>query len=156
MGNLFSASDIAKLKIPGLPTTRAAVNVMAKREGWTFEMTTGIGGTRRMYELPAQYLRYLAPAAAPVPGHHADDLAVPKLSPSVAGTVAGGSNRVDVRKLELAMHALNEWESTRGLVISAERRPAVIAILYDYLVKADEDGGDRTAEGLEVFFRALA
>lgn len=149
MEKLLSASEIAKLKIPGVPTTRVAVNVMAKREGWEFETATGIGGTRRMYRLPARYARYLAPDAKIEPD--ASELRIEELPSNVIGTVAGGSKRVDVAKLELAIKALAEWETTRNLSIAAERRPAVIAILYDYLVKSEEEGGD----GMEVVFRAL-
>lgn len=149
MKKLLSASEIAQLKIPGMPTTRVAVNVMAKREGWEFETATGIGGTRRMYKLPERFARYLSPDADLTP-EALEPLPV-TLPGNVIGTVAGGSNRVDVTKLELAIKALNEWETTRNLSISAERRPAIIAILYDYLVKSEEEGGD----GIEVVFRAL-
>lgn len=76
---------------------------------------------------------------------------VPQPAP-VIGTVAGGSSRVDIRKLELAIKALETWESTRQLAIAAERRPAVIAVLYDFLVKSEDEGTD----GIDVVLRALA
>jgi len=49
------------------------------------------------------------------------------------------------------MRALNEWEQERGVKVAEERRPAVIAILYDYLQRSDED----SPEALSVVFRAL-
>lgn len=148
MDKLLSASEIAKLKLPGIPTTRAAVNVMAKREGWEYETITGIGGQRRMYRVPAKYFGIEGAQELPsVPG---TSTATP-IAVKVVGAIAAGSSRVDIRKLELAIQALGEWETTRNVSVAAERRPAVIAVLYDFLVKSDADG----AEGLDVVLRAL-
>lgn len=71
----------------------------------------------------------------------------------VAGTIVSGSNQVDLVKLELAMRALSEWELERNLVVNAERRPAVVALLYDYLVKAQAEG--KGTEALDIVLRAI-
>lgn len=52
---LYSASEIAAMKIPGLPTSRQNVSVRADKEGWPFEERIGIGGKRRVYEIPERY-----------------------------------------------------------------------------------------------------
>lgn len=74
-------------------------------------------------------------------------------SSKVAGTIVSGSNQVDLAKLELAMRALSEWEVERGLTVSADRRPAVVALLYDYLVKAEAEG--KGLEAIDIVLRAI-
>ena len=69
----------------------------------------------------------------------------------IAGTIARGTGQVDVHKLELAIKAVDEWEKTRDAKIDAERRPAVIAVLYEFLVKS-EGAGDAA---IDVVLRAL-
>lgn len=140
MDKLLSASEIAALKLPGVPTTRAAVNVMAKREGWEYETVTGIGGHRRVFRVPAKYLG----------GSQSQASAEQFDSAKIAGAVAGGSSQVDVRKLELAIRAVDEWERTRNATIAAERRPAVIAVLYEFLVRSNGQ-----EDALDVVLRAL-
>jgi hypothetical protein len=131
---LLSASEIASLKLPGLPTSKVAIISKAQREGWYFEEATGIGGTRRVYELPAKYVA----GTSLEPSHAAQ----------VAGTIAAGSSKVDQNKLALAIRALDEWERERGVKVSEERRPAVISVLYGYLERGE-------AEELEVVLKAL-
>ncbi|MFZ6644456.1 hypothetical protein ACO0LO_01965 [Undibacterium sp. TJN25] len=72
-------------------------------------------------------------------------------SATVVGTVAAGSARVDVHKLELAVKALTDWEVARGKPVSDERRPAVIAVLYDYIVSHP----GKEQEGLATVLRAI-
>lgn len=147
MEKLLSASEIAKLKIPGLPTTRAAVNVMAKREGWEYEETTGIGGVRKLYKIPARYLPRQDGGDAPV----TPQTALTALN-QVAGTVVAGTSRVDPVKLELAIRALTEWEAERGVKVPEDRRPAVIALLYDYV---QNSLGENTDSALALVLRAI-
>lgn len=56
MKNLYSATEIAKMKLKGLPNTRANISIRAQKEGWYCEERTGLGGGRRVYEIPAHYL----------------------------------------------------------------------------------------------------
>lgn len=56
MSNLLSASEIVALQLPGLPTTKVAIAAKAARENWYFEERTGLGGVRKVYALPEQYL----------------------------------------------------------------------------------------------------
>ncbi|NWK80329.1 LexA family transcriptional regulator [Aquitalea sp. LB_tupeE] len=56
MSNLLSASEIVALQLPGLPTTKVAIAAKAARESWYFEERTGLGGTRKVYALPGQYM----------------------------------------------------------------------------------------------------
>ncbi|MGO4380341.1 DNA-binding protein [Pseudoduganella sp. RAF53_2] len=131
-GRLYSASEIAALALPGLPKSKPGVIARASAEGWKFETQKGIGGTKRLYEVPAKYFAGTVHArfeAARETAH-------------VAGTVAGGTNKVDTEKLELAIRALTEWEKERNIQVSADRRPALIALLYEYLQNHLEEGPD--------------
>lgn len=101
-----------------------------------------------MYKLPVKYqpgflrLEYPEQTKAPQP-----------IPAPVAGTIVSGSNKVDPVKLELVIRALAEFETERGVKISEERRPAVIAILYDYLQSSPELEEGEKAMG--VVLRAL-
>jgi hypothetical protein len=142
---LMSAREIAALGIPDLPTTKVGVRLFAEREGWVFHLKTGAGGIRRMYEVPERYLP--TPDGSRVEQPSAEYVVDRK----VVGTIAAGSAQVDPQKLELAIRALGEWEVERGLKVSEERRPAVIAVLYDYLQKAEGEG----TEAMALVLRAL-
>lgn len=123
------------MKLPGMPATKVAIVQKAKREGWRYEEATGIGGTRRMYEVPAKYLVGTSYATSE--------------TSKVVGTIAAGSAEVDLNLLKLAMRALDEWEKERGLQVSPERRAVVVNFLYNYLRK----GGD--AGAMDDFLKAV-
>lgn len=53
---LYSATEIAKMRLPGFPISRDNVRARAEREGWYCEERKGLGGGRRVYEIPAHYL----------------------------------------------------------------------------------------------------
>jgi hypothetical protein len=91
-----------------------------------------------MYSVPEKYLAGTS-LAAPI-------------AAKVIGAIAAGSSKVDPVKLETAIRALNEWEIERNVKVNSDRRPAVIAILYDYLQNAEEEGGE---EAMAVVLRAL-
>jgi len=138
---LYSASEIGKMNLPGLPKSKGRVIDRAKAEGWQFEERKDVGGVRRMYEIPEKYLA----------GTSYSEPVVLQAVTQVAGTVAGGSNRVDTGKLELAITALAGWEQKRNIQITPERRSAVIALLYEYLETHSEEG----PEAMERVLRAL-
>jgi len=127
---LLSAAEIAKLGLPDLPTTKVAIAARAERENWHFEERKGLGGTRRVYELPRHYLE---PETAREAGSRAPQ-------GNVAGTIVAGTAKVDVELLQIAEEAFDEWRRARGLSVDAQRRSAIVALLYDYIAKgADRD-----------------
>lgn len=123
----YSAAEIAAMKLPGLPATKARVIQRATAEGWSYEEMKGVGGTRRMYSVPEKYLPAGASTGADVPAN--DDSAV-----GVIGAITS-AGRADPVKLALAIRAFEEFAASRSLVISSERKADVIALLYDYLAK---------------------
>ncbi|WP_375591751.1 DNA-binding protein [Chitiniphilus eburneus] len=52
---LFSAAEIARMKLPGLPGSRENVQRRAERENWYSEERTGRGGVHKVYEVPQRY-----------------------------------------------------------------------------------------------------
>lgn len=135
----YTAAEIAQMNLPGLPSTKSNVITRAKNEGWEYVEEKGVGGTRKKYAVPARYL----PATEGM--RVEESVAEYKVERKIAGTIAAGSAQVDPQKLELAIRALGEWEVERGVKVSDERRPAVIAVLYDYLQKAEGEGTDAMA-----------
>lgn len=102
--SLYSAADIAKMKLPGLPGSKGKVIERADREGWYFEMRTGIGGARKVYEIPPRYLERLALQE----GEPADQRGEPIKQPDIAagGAVDPALFKVAVRLTE-KMYARN-------------------------------------------------
>lgn len=151
----MSASTLAALALPGVPKTKVGVRTLAERENWPFEETTGVGGKRRVYEIPKRFnpliQKHLDDDAARRTGGY--DAQLPPQETGIAGTVVAGTSKVDTVKLELAIRALTEFEAERGIKVSDERRPAVIAILYDYLQNSPELAEGEKAMG--VVLRAL-
>ncbi|VVD84211.1 hypothetical protein PNO31109_01263 [Pandoraea nosoerga] len=116
------------MALPDLPTTKANVIARAEKERWYFEERKGLGGTRRVYEIPARYLGQ-ADASAPAP----DKPVVPKARGEVVGTITPGGPKVDLEKLQFVDRVLEEWLQERGLRLKPERRAAVLSVLYDYM-----------------------
>ena len=146
MKKLLSASEIATMKLPGLPTSKGAIIAKADREKWHFEEKTGIGGTRRVYEVPARYLAEVEGQDG-LGSHHSTTSQAP--DNKVAGTIVAGTSQVDLEMLQMVETVLDEVLEARGLRIKSERRGAVVAFLYDYAVK----GG--TKEGMLKALQAL-
>lgn len=60
----YTASELLTFGIFGMPTTKAAVLAKAKREGWLFSESTGIGGRRREYQPPEEVMKAIRDLAA--------------------------------------------------------------------------------------------
>ena len=116
MQDLLSASEIAALRLPGMPTSKPAIIARAERERWYHEVATGRGGERRVYRLPEQYLA--EPAACRVPA-----------------AAEGIPTTLDLGKLQLVESVLDRMLQERGLVLHSDRRGMVVAFLYDYVAR---------------------
>ncbi|WP_410499669.1 DNA-binding protein [Chitinibacter sp. S2-10] len=64
------------MQIPGLPASRQNVSVRAEREGWYSEERIGIGGRKKVYEVPERYLRRLEDQA----GEPVDQQSKPRIA----------------------------------------------------------------------------
>ncbi|WP_199052914.1 hypothetical protein [Aquitalea sp. ASV15] len=123
MRDLLSASEIADLRIPGLPTSKPAIIARADREQWYSETVTGRGGERRVYRLPEQYQVEPLVAAAR----------------QLSATQGAAPAVVDVAKLQMVESVLEHILQVRGLKLRPDQRGQVVAFLYDYIAR----GGSR-------------
>lgn len=135
---LFSASEIAAMHLPGLPKTIANIHARAKSEVWHYETKVGLGGVRKMYEIPAYYL----PGYKPFPDEPVKtEPARSNAGAKVAGSIMNGAV-VDSKQLALAIRALDEHLQENGLEIKEpEVKAEIVAILYKQLQK-DASGED--------------
>lgn len=60
----YSASELAAMKLPGLPGTVANIILLTTRQAWLFVEVTGKGGIRREYTPPAEVMALIRQAAA--------------------------------------------------------------------------------------------
>lgn len=127
--NLYSAKEIADMKLAGLPHSKGKVISRAMSEGWYFEYRTGVGGKRRMYEIPVHYLGGTEDKAAEQPLNRQETT-----KPVVTGAIAGGQ-QVDLAILQQVEAVLEEVLQAKGVRLLPERRGAVVAFLYDYATK---------------------
>lgn len=179
MEELLSAQEIAEKRLPGVPTTKAAVHAMAKREAWYFEERTGVGGTRRVYQIPARYLPAKSKGAElhemsggryrACDGGWSDPDEAKRLSrPGAAGAVTveqdrdayvtgkagaptaiAAGTKADPELLALAVQAVEEWCQESGKTLTPGRKGSVAAVLYDYLARG------AGADDLRKFLRAV-
>jgi len=63
----LTASEIAKLGLPGLPSTKVAIAARAEREKWPVKAATGLGGQRKVYKVPDSYIRSTESPGAKAP-----------------------------------------------------------------------------------------
>lgn len=149
MPKFLSASEIAALRLPGLPTTKKAILTRAEKEAWHYETRVGLGGLRKVFSVPHAYLPDNQPRGVEVANGAAqsasdaaerDGAAPPAVASSaVAGTIAAGG-RADPKKLALAVRALEEWIEEDGVTIDPARKGAIISVLYNYLEKGADTG----------------
>lgn len=122
------------MHLPGLPTSKQAVIARATNEGWYYEERKGIGGTRRVYKIPAQYLPQEG-GASPVAASEAAKPEEGAEESKVAGTIMPGGRGVDLETVKFVDAVLEEWLQKKGLRLKPERRAGVLAVLCDYLAK---------------------
>lgn len=137
------------MRLPGLPTSKPAIIARATSEGWYSEERKGVGGTRRVYEIPERYL----PRQGTPDGALVESEAVKRDSQDqqskVAGTITPGRN-VDLETVMLVDAVLEEWLQEKGLRLKPERRAGVLAVLCDYLSKG------ATKENLREMLKVLS
>jgi len=128
----FTASEIAAMNLPGLPTTKKAILTRAEKEEWFYETKVGLGGMRKMFEIPAAYLPGYQPYKTE-PNTQAP--LVVSESTKVAGAIMGGE-QVNTERLASAIRALDEYLLENNLTIEdAARKAEIVTFLYKFLEK---------------------
>ena len=125
---LFTAAEIARMRLPGLPTTKSSILSRVAREGWRYEEQYGIGGIRRVFEIPDRYL---------VAAHG-----------SVVGRMAGQETgrylirhdeaerdaaALDAGMLAEAAQVLEKWDLDERVGLPADEKGRLIAMCYKML-----------------------
>ncbi|MDO8180192.1 MAG: hypothetical protein Q7T62_18245 [Undibacterium sp.] len=149
MKKLYSATEILGMNLPGLPKSKPAFLAKAEKEKWFYETKVGLGGIRKMFQIPAYY----QPGYKPYPDEPAQvepvrrDVAA-SMAP-VTGAIMSGTI-VDAKQLALAIRALDEYLQENGLEIKEpEVRAEILAILYKYQQK------DATREDIQELLRVM-
>ncbi|MFZ3000658.1 MAG: DNA-binding protein [Undibacterium umbellatum] len=131
--NAYSASEILAMHLPGLPTTIANIHARAKSEGWPYTTKVGLGGTRKLYEVPGHYLTdKKADQVSGAPSRQE--------SHNIVGAIADGE-QVNTARLASAIRALDEYLTENNLVIDdPDRKAEIVTFLYKYLEKKASEG----------------
>lgn len=123
MKKRFSSAEIAKMGLPGLPTTKAAILARAMSEGWPFEEETGLGGKRRVFEIPARYLR--GKEQTEQARDHFERLDELK-------QVQQDAKMSDTDLLEAIIEGVERWGKDMGDALTPARKATLISLFYRY------------------------
>ncbi|MDL2283845.1 hypothetical protein LJC19_01690 [Oxalobacter sp. OttesenSCG-928-P03] len=132
MKKLYTAAEIAQRRLSGLPTTKSSILARAAKEGWRYEEQYGIGGIRKVFEVPDRYLlsdkrirQSVLSARQDLEKYFVDDSA-PRNDPAV---------HLDESKLALAARIVEEWLEAESLALSHEKKGSLIALLYKIVAR---------------------
>lgn len=126
----YSAAEIAAMRLPGLPTTKAKILARAEKEEWHYETKVGLGGVRRMFTIPPAYLpkqEGMHPSTEPavLSANNADRIAA-----KAADTLG---SQIDSERLARAIRILETYIGENNLTVTAQRKSEVTVVLYNYL-----------------------
>lgn len=127
MKKLYTAAEIAKKRLSGLPTTKSSILARAAKEGWPYEEQYGIGGIRRVFDVPDRYLLSDNRIRQGVISARQD---LERYLVDHAASLNESSASVDESKLATAARIMEEWLESEKLVLSHEKKGSLIATLY--------------------------
>ncbi|ENG0237721.1 DNA-binding protein [Burkholderia multivorans] len=123
MKKLYSASEIAAMRLPGLPTSRDNIRIRAEREGWYSEESLGQGGIRRVYAIPEKYLRTdLSAQARAKVDERLDAVRDQQKTEGIT----------DADLLSSIIEGVERFAQRNGLDLSPDRKAAFITLFYRY------------------------
>ncbi len=131
---LFTAAEIARMRLPGLPTTKSSILSRAAKEGWRYEEQYGIGGIRKVFEIPEHYLVLAHGETAGIAAYqNAEHYRVKR-----TGAENDISGSVNTAKLTAAAQVVEKWDSEEKIGMSPDKKSAIIAIFYKILMDGCE------------------
>lgn len=131
---LFTAAEIARMRLPGLPTTKSSILSRAAKEGWRYEEQYGIGGIRKVFEIPEHYLVLAHGETAGIAAYqNAEHYRVKR-----TGAENDISGSVNTAKLAAAAQVVEKWDSEEKIGMSPDKKSAIIAIFYKILMDGCE------------------
>lgn len=129
---LFTAAEIARMCLPGLPTTKSSILSRAAKEGWRYEEQYGIGGVRKAFEIPDRYLVSAhGDVMERVVRQNPERYRVKRIG---AGKGSASPGTVSTSKLAAAAHVLEKWDTGEHIGLSPDGKGKMIAIFYKMLV----------------------
>lgn len=138
MAQLYSAAEIIEMNLPNLPTTKKGILNRADKEGWNFETRIGLGGVRKMFEIPAAYL----PGYQPLPPESPSKAPAAAIAERIASKAMDGEgDKIDPERLAYAISFLEEYLAERNIQIAPDRKSKVVISLYN-LMKTNENAED--------------
>ena len=127
---LFTAAEIARMRLPGLPTTKSSILSRAAKEGWRY----GIGGIRKVFKIPEHYLVLAHGETAGIAAYqNAEHYRVKR-----TGAENDISGSVNTAKLTAAAQVVEKWDSEEKIGMSPDKKSAIIAIFYKILMDGCE------------------
>jgi hypothetical protein len=139
----LSASEIAKLRLPGLPTTKVAIASRAEREGWPKQAATGLGGQRFVYQVPDGY----SPQGDASSDQPRREGPLDRANNIVReGRAAGKLD--DAELWYQIVLGVGKWE-TRGSPLSPEKRATFCLLLFRHFQHLGEMDQDKLVELLK-------
>ncbi|UVS96451.1 hypothetical protein EFP19_12300 [Burkholderia glumae] len=118
----------------------------AEREQWPYEEQSGLGGMRRVYEVPERYFSGNETMTEPR-DHRIDEVAGQKVRRYLH------QNRMtDVELVEQIALGVENWIKNNGLEQNPEKKAALVALLFSYF----RDEGAVTTDKLEDMLRKVA
>jgi len=151
--NLYTAAEIAAMKLPGLPTTKPSLLARAEKEDWYCETRIGLGGRRKVFKIPALYQPgYVSPGANNQTLKEMDEAHIAKKAAQVAGNVAAAyeGGHIDAATLANAIEIVDTYLLGKKRHLSKQRRGEVIVVVYNYLV------GNKEASALQELLKMVA
>ena len=131
---LYTAAEIARMRLPGLPTTKSSILSRAAKEGWRYEEQYGIGGIRKVFEIPEHYLVLAHGETAGIAAYqNAEHYRVKR-----TGAENDISGSVNTAKLTAAAQVVEKWDSEEKIGMSPDKKSAIIAIFYKILMDGCE------------------
>ena len=155
MEKWLSASEIAKMGLPGLPATKVAIASRAAREGWPVKGETGLGGQRKVYQIPEAYLVRRAESRDATKQVYDPTMGSGGMLKAATDYVDEARKHGDVSDAELIREivlGVERWLEKNGAHPDAERKAALISLLFRYF----QTDGALDTEKMDQLLRAVA
>lgn len=150
---LYTAAEIAAMKLSGLPKTKPSLLARAEKEEWYFEKKRGLGGMRKVFKIPALYLpEYVASNAE-------ESLAL--RGPEQHRTISHARQvanqaiasfpelNIDAKLLAQAIAIVDARLEANKKRLSSERKSEIVVVVYNFL------NGNRSKVALEELLKLV-
>lgn len=149
---LYTAAEIAAMKLSGLPTTKPSLLARAEKEEWYFEKKRGLGGMRKVFRIPALYLpEYVASSTEGLSLYEPQQQGVTVQARRFADKTIESfpELNIDHRLLAQAIEIVETHLRVNKKHFSPERKSEVVVVVYNFL------NGNRGKAALEELLKLV-